>query len=158
MLCLGAPTLETNSVENLEGPNKFCQSSASGPLEKRNSCQKSVTKLKLKDDTYTYDQSDILREEKQFYESLYTSKKVVPKSSRIRLSLLCEQLVSPTPNERKTTATFSSPEPPFLLVTWSAKRKALVAAITGCRKRGISSCFRLAQSFLEKEMFLPIGT
>ena len=27
---------------------------------------------------------------------------------------------------------FSSPEPPFLLVTWSAKRRALVAAITGC--------------------------
>lgn len=29
-------------------------------LEKRNFCQKSVTKLKLKDDTYTYDQFDIL--------------------------------------------------------------------------------------------------
>lgn len=43
-------------------------------LEKRNFCQKSVTKLKLKDDTYTYDQFDILQEEKQFYESLYTSK------------------------------------------------------------------------------------
>ena len=27
---------------------------------------------------------------------------------------------------------FSSPEPPFPLVTWSEKRKALVAAITGC--------------------------
>ena len=27
---------------------------------------------------------------------------------------------------------FSSPEPPFLLVTWSTKRRALVAAITGC--------------------------
>ena len=27
---------------------------------------------------------------------------------------------------------FLSPEPPFLLVTWSAKRTALVAAITGC--------------------------
>ena len=27
---------------------------------------------------------------------------------------------------------FSSPVPPFLLVTWSAKRRALVAAITGC--------------------------
>ena len=26
---------------------------------------------------------------------------------------------------------FSSPEPPFLLVTWSAKRRALAAAITG---------------------------
>lgn len=37
---------------------------------------KSVTKLKLKDDTYTYDQLDILQEEKQFYESLYTSKNV----------------------------------------------------------------------------------
>ena len=45
-------------------------------LEKRNFCQKSVTKLKLKDDTYTYDQFDILQEEKQFYESLYTSKNV----------------------------------------------------------------------------------
>ena len=44
-------------------------------LEKRN-CQKPVTKLKLKDDTYTYDQFDILQEEKQFYESLYTSKNV----------------------------------------------------------------------------------
>ena len=29
-------------------------------------------------------------------------------------------------------APFSSPEPPFLLVTWSTKRRALVAAITGC--------------------------
>ena len=28
--------------------------------------------------------------------------------------------------------TFLSPEPPFLLVTWSKKRRALVAAITGC--------------------------
>ena len=28
---------------------------------------------------------------------------------------------------------FSSPEPPFLLVTWSAKRRVLVAAITGCQ-------------------------
>ena len=45
-------------------------------LGKRNFCQKSVTKLKLKDDTYTYDQFDILQEEKQFYESLYTSKNV----------------------------------------------------------------------------------
>ena len=45
-------------------------------LEKRNFCQKSVTKLKLKDDTYTYDQFDILQEEKQFYKSLYTSKNV----------------------------------------------------------------------------------
>jgi len=27
---------------------------------------------------------------------------------------------------------FSSPEPPYLLVTWSEKRRALVAAITGC--------------------------
>ena len=27
---------------------------------------------------------------------------------------------------------FSSPEPPSLLVTWSEKRSALVAAITGC--------------------------
>ena len=45
-------------------------------LEKRNFCQKSVTKLKLKDDTYSYDQLDILQEEKQFYESLYTSKNV----------------------------------------------------------------------------------
>ena len=45
-------------------------------LEKRNFCQKSVTKLKLKDDTYTYDQFDILQEEKQFYELLYTSKNV----------------------------------------------------------------------------------
>lgn len=35
-----------------------------------------MTKLKLKDDTYTYDQFDILQEEKQFYESLYTSKNV----------------------------------------------------------------------------------
>ena len=33
-------------------------------LEKRNFCQKSVTKLKLKDDTYTYDQFDILQAEK----------------------------------------------------------------------------------------------
>ena len=45
-------------------------------IEKRNSCQKAVTKLKLKDDTYTYDQFEILQEEKQFYESLYTSKDV----------------------------------------------------------------------------------
>jgi len=29
-------------------------------------------------------------------------------------------------------APFSSPEPPFLLVTWSEKRRALAAAITGC--------------------------
>ena len=35
-----------------------------------------MTKLKLKDDTHTYDQFDILQEEKQFYESLYTSKNV----------------------------------------------------------------------------------
>jgi hypothetical protein len=35
-----------------------------------------VTKLKLKDNTYTYDQFEILQEEKQFYESLYTSKNV----------------------------------------------------------------------------------
>ena len=45
-------------------------------LEKRNFCQKSVTKLKLKDDTYTYDQFDILQEEKQFNESLYRSKNI----------------------------------------------------------------------------------
>ena len=43
----------------------------------RSFCQKSVTKLKLKDDTYTYDHwFDILQEEKQFYESLYTSKNI----------------------------------------------------------------------------------
>ena len=30
--------------------------------------------------------------------------------------------------------TFSFPEPSFLLVTWSAKRRALVAATTGCRE------------------------
>ena len=35
-----------------------------------------MTKLKLKDDTYTYDQFNILQEEKQFYELLYTSKNV----------------------------------------------------------------------------------
>ena len=29
---------------------------------------------------------------------------------------------------------FSFPEPSFLLVTWSAKRRALVAATTGCRE------------------------
>ena len=29
---------------------------------------------------------------------------------------------------------FSSPEPPFLLVTWSAKRRALDAGTTGCQK------------------------
>ena len=45
-------------------------------LEKRNFRQKSVTKLKLKDNTYTYDQFDILQEEKQFYESHYMSKNV----------------------------------------------------------------------------------
>ena len=35
-----------------------------------------MTKLKLKDDTYTYDRFEILEEEKQFYESLCTSKNV----------------------------------------------------------------------------------
>ena len=35
-----------------------------------------MTKFKLTDDTYTYDQFDILQEEKQFYKSVYTSKNV----------------------------------------------------------------------------------
>ena len=35
-----------------------------------------MTKLKLKDDTYTYDRFEILEEEKQFYESLCTSKNI----------------------------------------------------------------------------------
>ena len=56
-------------------------------IEKRNFCQKAVTKFKLKDNTYTYDQFEILQEEKQFYESLYTSKNVNAKNSRICLSL-----------------------------------------------------------------------
>ena len=33
-----------------------------------------------------------------------------------------------------TLCSFSFPEPSFLLVTWSAKRRALVAATTGCRE------------------------
>lgn len=45
-------------------------------LQKRNFRQKSVTKLKLKDNTHTNDQFEILQEEKQFYESLYMSKNV----------------------------------------------------------------------------------
>ena len=44
-------------------------------IEKKNFSQKAMTKLKLKDNTYSYDQFEILQE-KQFYESLYTSKNV----------------------------------------------------------------------------------
>ena len=77
-------------------------------IEKRNSCQKAVTKLKLKDGTYTYDQVEILHEEKQFYESLYTSEivdaekfshspffkqnNITPLSHEDRLA--CENLIS----------------------------------------------------------------
>ena len=35
-----------------------------------------MTKLKLKDNMHTYDQLEILREEKHFYELLYMSKNV----------------------------------------------------------------------------------
>ena len=40
---------------------------------------------------------------------------------------------APTPSKIFKMA-FSFPEPSFLLVTWSAKRRALVAATTGCRE------------------------
>ena len=42
-------------------------------LEKRNYSRKSVTKLKLRDGSYTTNQSDILEEQKIFYENLYKS-------------------------------------------------------------------------------------
>ena len=42
-------------------------------LEKRNYSRKVVTKLKLNDGSYTTNQSDILEEQKRFYENLYKS-------------------------------------------------------------------------------------
>ena len=45
-------------------------------LEKRNYCNKTVTKLKRNDNTYTNNQFQILQEEKVFYETLYTSKNI----------------------------------------------------------------------------------
>ena len=41
---------------------------------------------------------------------------------------------------------FSSPEPPFLLVTWSAKRRALVAASIGHHTSCMCYCFSLHDS------------
>ena len=42
-------------------------------LEKRNYSKKVVTKLKLKDGSFTTNQLDILNEEKEFYQNLYQS-------------------------------------------------------------------------------------
>ena len=42
-------------------------------LEKRNHCRKTVTKLKINENEYTFNQFEILQEEKKFYESLYKS-------------------------------------------------------------------------------------
>ena len=42
-------------------------------LEKRNQSRKAVTKLKVGNDKYTFDQFEILEEEKRFYETLYRS-------------------------------------------------------------------------------------
>ena len=69
-------------------------------MEKRNSSQKAVTKLKLKDDTYTYDQFEILQEEKQFYEPLYTSNNV--DAEKFLRSPFCKQNnVTPLSQEDK---------------------------------------------------------
>ena len=47
----------------------------------------------------------------------------------------CAKLRSSSVREdRISWMSFSFPEPSFLLVTWSAKRRALVAATTGCRE------------------------
>ena len=45
-------------------------------LEKRNYCKKTITKLKCSNNTYTHNQFEILKEEKDFYETLYTSKNI----------------------------------------------------------------------------------
>ena len=45
-------------------------------LEKRNQSRKAVTKLKVGNDKYTFDQFEILEEEKRFYETLYKSENI----------------------------------------------------------------------------------
>ena len=45
-------------------------------LEKRNQSRKAVTKLKVGNDKYTFDQFEILEEEKRFYETLYRSENI----------------------------------------------------------------------------------
>ena len=42
---------------------------------------------------------------------------------------------------RESCSSISSPEPPFLLFTWSTKRRALVAAITRCLVIALTSNF-----------------
>ena len=54
----------------------------------------------------------------------------LPKKPVGRLSAVCRSTVG-----RQLTNSHSRPQsPPFLLVTWSAKRRALDAATTGCQK------------------------
>ena len=56
-------------------------------LEKRNQSRKAVTKLKVGNDKYTFDQFEILEEEKRFYETLYdTNQKTL--TSRVCLDPL----------------------------------------------------------------------
>ena len=45
-------------------------------LEKRNYCKKTITKLKRSNNTYTHNQFEILKKEKDCYETLYTSKNI----------------------------------------------------------------------------------
>ena len=51
-------------------------------LEKRNNSRKVVTKLKLSNGSYTTNQSDILEEQKNFYENLYKSQVFSVQSAR----------------------------------------------------------------------------
>ena len=53
--------------------------------------------------------------------------------------------------------TFSFPEPPFLLVTWSEKRRALVAAIIDARKSRISgnACVILTSISAHTQKLIP---
>ena len=45
-------------------------------LKKRNQSRKAVTKLEVGNDKYTFDQFEILEEEKRFYETLYRSENI----------------------------------------------------------------------------------